>query len=584
MFLTLLIGIAFTLFGVVYWSPFQETAQQASQLVSSNAPLEGIIEKYDLELAANYLKKSNPDQALEIIAQHQDSLDSNSSTSQHWLKLLVDASTQSLNIPQLVLIDEMCPEALLNNEQASLLAAEGYLMSDRDIEYQTLRQKWKNKELNPTAWLLMDGDHLISTGQVKEAKEHLINHQFDGKEETVRLIKLALLDTPSNPKTAIEYLDQAQATDPKNLDIAIYKAKIYEMTGNEELSLAEYTKALKDDPKNVYILDQLADLYLKNHLYSSAIATWEKGLSAQYSDSLWVKSIFWSRMTEAPRNNWKQLGNPSGELKPFITYLISLKPNQFWDAAEFAKLAHSEEYLETQQAAFWLRLISALKNRDQEAAWNLLQTNAHHEGSWNRPLELTLTQALSYLKTGELLRDSALITHEHLDNPLLEQLLSGTSLSEENQTLLKSDEAFSALFLAAGWPEPALEMHEMAILPDHIPTWYPYELAKAMLKNRDAHSALEFAKAQKAEWQLMLFTKELTARETLKAGDEFAAGQIYESIESESTEAKSYLARKAFQEKNWVKAKFLTQELLKLYPDNTLLQANLKKIEEEHAR
>ena len=78
--------------------------------------------------------------------------------------------------------------------------------------------------------------------------------------------------------------------------------------------------------------------------------------------------------------------------------------------------------------------------------------------------------------------------------------------------------------------------------------------------------------------------KEMTARIALLEGNNALADTIYNSIESTSSEAKSYLARKAFEQKDWKKARELTEQLLRDYPTNGLLQQNLTKIIEEQSK
>jgi hypothetical protein len=75
--------------------------------------------------------------------------------------------------------------------------------------------------------------------------------------------------------------------------------------------------------------------------------------------------------------------------------------------------------------------------------------------------------------------------------------------------------------------------------------------------------------------------QEALARIALLEGDEPTADKIYLGIEKTSTEAKSYLARKAFAEKNWERAQELTEDLLKIYPANQVLKDNLQKIKNE---
>jgi len=72
--------------------------------------------------------------------------------------------------------------------------------------------------------------------------------------------------------------------------------------------------------------------------------------------------------------------------------------------------------------------------------------------------------------------------------------------------------------------------------------------------------------------------RELLARAFYQEGEEKIADEIYLGIEPYSSEAKSYLAQKAYVKQDWKRAKLLTEQLLKSYPHNGTLQENLKAI------
>jgi hypothetical protein len=211
--------------------------------------------------------------------------------------------------------------------------------------------------------------------------------------------------------------------------------------------------------------------------------------------------------------------------------------------------------------------------------------------------------------------------------------------------LLLSKEVFAATFLSTGWFDAALKLNTMRIIPDNFPDWVAFGFIQAIRVNKDPIEALKFANLQKpsptldlligellvasgsheagleklkliykedndigyrASWLVSLIYieqkkyeeakeaidaqprlaqailgQETLARIALLRGDEETADKIYNSISSKSAEAKSYLARKAFAEKNWKTAHELTEELLGEYPNNELLLENMKKILEE---
>lgn len=208
--------------------------------------------------------------------------------------------------------------------------------------------------------------------------------------------------------------------------------------------------------------------------------------------------------------------------------------------------------------------------------------------------------------------------------------------------LVQSKEIFAALFLAAGWNEAALQLHTLAVLPPDHPDWIAYQLTEAINHNRGPIQALQFAQNQKATPELTLLiakiaiaskqqtvaidklktiykqkntigpiaakmlsgiyleqgdnnaakeailaqptlaeelsSREILAKIALQSGDAVTANSLYLSLEKESSEAKAYLARKAYADKDWKRAKMLTEALIKQHPGNTTLKDNLHNI------
>lgn len=218
-------------------------------------------------------------------------------------------------------------------------------------------------------------------------------------------------------------------------------------------------------------------------------------------------------------------------------------------------------------------------------------------------------------------------------------------IPEGLHALLMSKDAFSATFLAAGWLESALNLTHLGIFPKEYPEWYTYGITQAIRYNKGDLAALDFATKQIASPQLSMLIgellvssgspdagldqlkklstldsdigfrsawlasllyierqdypkareivmaqprladnilgKETLARIALLEGKNEEADQMYSAIEKDSWEAKSYLARKAFQNKDWVRAKELTEQILAEFPNNELLRKNMAQILEE---
>lgn len=222
-----------------------------------------------------------------------------------------------------------------------------------------------------------------------------------------------------------------------------------------------------------------------------------------------------------------------------------------------------------------------------------------------------------------------------------------TPVPPDYDALLRGPDAFTAAFLAAGWRAAALDLHPPTPAAVAGPDWLAYGLAQALRMNRGNRPALDFIAAQKPTPELELLAaeiliaenqtqtaldrlaklavqpndagyrasyllalanlelnkldearrwitqhpglaadvtgKELIARITMLQGQEAQAAALYRAIANESIEAKTYLARKAFANKQWAEARRYTQELIKLLPDELKLRENLLAIEQAEA-
>jgi len=212
----------------------------------------------------------------------------------------------------------------------------------------------------------------------------------------------------------------------------------------------------------------------------------------------------------------------------------------------------------------------------------------------------------------------------------------------ELERLLRSKEVFAAAFLAGGWAEAALGLHRLDALPEEFPGWVAYGLTQAMRFSRGNQAALDFAVRQvqrpsvelligelrlatgdaeqglsqlealaakdsdvgfRSAWLAALAHiearrfaraerivrtsprladsitgKEILARIALLQGETQEAAERYRQLGEQSAEAMTYMARDAFAKHNWNEARRLTVELLKRFPDELQLRANLDAI------
>lgn len=616
----------------------------------------------DMRMAQQYLHNAEPERSLPIIHKYKEEMESDSFEGKKWLQYFIDASTALNDADQLMMIYQFKPDALKDNEQGALILAEAFIKNENQSEFVHLRNLWKNRETKLASWTLLDADLLLQQDLKQKAYDLLKTTRWTGKLEDERLIRMALIKLHDDPQEALKVLNAEYSKNPKNCDICLFRAKIYE--SQQQLSLAEqgFIAASRLEPHNVYLQDQLAEFYRRQKNYTKALEIWKKLLSQSTNDQMWVKTLFWERMTTPASLDWKNLHLPEEKSKAFLAYLLGLKSGHFWDTLKFEKIPHHVDVLSDYQATYWYRLLQALKQHDEKEALTLLNHNPFETSSWAPMLELTLRRILNYRKHGTLLIEEdtsdtdpllKILSNQDPHIPVLYKELDALAqqeadnhptfkIPEDLQALMCNQEIFAATLFSEGWTEAALQLQPEGILSVDFPEWYMVFYVNGLRQNRSNQDALKFIAQQKQTPIMSLLKAEIDiaegktetalveleklkshagdigtkavwlisqmdiqkgqyrkAAEVIRAhpqlsqtlqgqealgriavliGDTETASEIYQKIKTESKEAKSYLARQAYQQKNWILARELTEDLLNESPGSTQLQENLKKI------
>lgn len=655
--LTLASGIliGWTISGITHPTPQPKAPIPAEPIAEAPHPVTP-KRNPDLQQAERLLNASRSLEALAILSRIAPTIDLNSYDGMEWLRLVVDAYAATDNRQQLVLIFKQFPEAFAFNEQAALAVAEAMMEAEKMPEYHLARNQWKGKERQHPRWVFLDVQEKMLEGKKEEAALLLKANRFNGKNETDRLVRLAALYVVNDPKLAWNYLSEASLIDPLNSDIHTFKASLGEALQQNRTAHSDYIAAVKNDPDNPFKREQLADFYLRTGQYPQALQILQDTMSAPSLDSIWLKTLFWSRIAKPVEGEWDKADVPQGPLAPLAAYFLSLPHGVYWDQAAFAKLPDPQHYLNTRQETLWMQVIAALKNGREETALQLLEQSPFKHTSWAPTLEQSLKSLIAYRAAQRNNDDQAILSiypkEGDIESPKqLNDLLATLTDNTQEQVaaipyhlkeFLLSKEAFVLPFIAEGWDEAAIELHAMKTLPKNFPAWITLSIAQTIKGNRDAHTALDFALAQPSSPSLALFSaelaleagdkqtafnslkeiytvndsngrkaalllgqflldhnnikdakkalmthpalaneiaaKEILARIAIQEGDLKKAYKLYLELENDSSEARSFLARKAFNERNWERAKQLTEDLIEAHPDNTVLKDNLSKI------
>lgn len=654
--LTLIFGIAIAVIAIIIGIRMIPTSEKTIQTpqISAEQQLK------DFQTAEELLAKGEPEDALEIIHRYKPQMEALDPQGLKWMELFIQGSVDTRDVRQLVVLYEFFPEIFKDHENASLLVADTYITTNNLKGYEKARSLWTDRETKVAAWFVLDVDQLLLQGRRQEAIEKLKSRSFNNKADVGRLVRLALLYGNEDPKRAWAYLAEAYGKDPQNPDVRSYRARLLESVGKNTLAHQEYQAATRINPSNLFLKDQLVDFYLRHRQYPMALDLLQTNLVPPSLGNIWVKSLFWNKVTTPITFDWASTPIPDGKLNSLIRYLIDLGPDVFWDQKTFGHISHAKYFLKTRQETFWLRLVQHLKDKEETEADKLLRYNPFATTSWYPQLEVALKRVMNYRKNNTLKIDASQMAPEELLATLpetadpkffeeLEQLAeSGEEVPKPLHNLLMGKEAYTAVFLAAGWSEAGLQLHVLPIIPDDYPEWLSFAITQALFHNRSNLEAMEFASLQKKTPQLNLLMAEMKiaggdpeaalkelvplardndeigyraawlasllyierqdydnartvinsqpklvqdvlGQETLARiayleGNKQLADRLYRSIETKSPEARSYLARKAFQEKDWDRARKLTEQLIIDYPENPTLRDNLNRIIEQQEK
>lgn len=610
------------------------------------------------QMARDLLAASRPAEALAIIRAKTHT--QSDAGYEKWLALEISALVKQRNVPRLLYLFEKDSKAFMQYEDASLLVCRALLQMKSMGIYQPFRDAWRAHETQYSAWFALDADALIQEGKTDEALTFLLSRSFEGPSDSGRLIRLALLKAGEDLNAAWNLLDNAYAANPRNADVRSFRAQILERVGKIGPARVEYVAAFLSDTQNPIFRDQLAEFYRRQGKFDLALKTWADGLSGPSLNYLWLKTLFWSRVSTPVALNWNPEKQPSGPLRPFVEYLLNLPDGRFWDSHAFSKIPGSQRLLVERQEFFWLQVLQALKEGKETRAMDLLKTNPFKDQSWHPELEQNLKNLLTYRQWGVFVlseeddnQRSATPRHQFFDQIsfLSKKRSHGPDpkkIPNDLKQLIVGDEAFTALFLAGGWLEAALQLHRNPVITKEFPPWFVYGLTQAFRYNRGIKPALDFAVHQsptptmdlliaelliadgrikegldklaaladdhsdvgfRAAWLLCLarldqgqikeakhivgqsqplknslIGKEILARIAFDEGRMDAAEKMYGALVKESVEAKTFLAARAFEKGDWSTARKRTQELLMMFPDNMQLRGNLDAIAREEEK
>ncbi|MFV0341129.1 MAG: hypothetical protein ACK5MA_10990 [Parachlamydiaceae bacterium] len=594
-----------------------------------------------LQIAESLIYRKHPQNALNLLKNNTPDTSQTAEERARWLELTLKSAEGMENQKLLVELYNLDPSLFTNRESLGLKIAAYYLQKDDFLSFDKIKSDFKSQPKSSPQWDLLTADALALQGQSDKARTLLESLRLQGAQETERLLRLALLAENEHPKYAFDKLTEALKNSPQNSDLHYYRAKLLQNSGHEELAQKEIEQALRLSPETPFYREELIDGYIEKGQWQQAYNALQSFYLPPSSGKIWLSALFLDKAYKPFPTHFDNRPIPEDQFTPLLRYLLTVGRDNYWNYILAAQQPAIDHLANQTTKALWLKLLNDLNIGHEKDSLHLLE--AHPEMAALHPqLYEGLKQTLAFRLRTPSAPIYAQKPTEQKPHPLFTQLHS-TPYSKELEKLLVSDEAFTAVLLAAGWNEAAIREHKLTSLPAEFPKWVAFSLTQALNENRGPEAALQFAYAQSETPQLSLligtlelkahhkekgiailralasktndvgvkaaktltdylvsnkdwnaayaavtandpFTNSLEGKERLakiqlNRGKTEEAQALYQSILDQSSEAKSYYAALYFKQKNYQQALLLTRDLLKQFPYREDLKEQLALIE-----
>ena len=518
----LIVAIALAL-GVGFYMTFSTGETKALKAVSRASDPE-MIEVKELMASGEY------HEALQHISRLMRTVEPNELAAPELVQQAVIAYAEIGDLFNLVGLFELYPDAFESQEKASLIVANVFAQTKEELSYEAVRNQWRGRETQRVHWLLVDADALIAAGEGDRALRILESSKFEGADEVERLIRIARVRCLVDVDAAWKILDEAIAIKPDHPELHAWRGRIAEYAKNIAVAQTEFVTALQVDPVNPVRKDELAEFYRRYGQYGMALQVWASGLERPSADVIWLKTLFWNRVTTPLSLDWDSLDAPGGLYGPLVDYVLDVPKEQFWDEATYAQLDKGGMYARRRQETYWLRLMQYLKEGKEERALLLLNLDPHKGESYHSEVEAQLRRIINYRVHGVFSYETDVeagktpfeprFTEREDRHQFFEDLNALADKRREEGSVevpdtlarvLKSPDVYTAVFMAADWIEAAILLHTMPTIPGDFPDWMAFGITQCLRQNRGNDHALAFALRQVQTPALSLIVGEMYA-------------------------------------------------------------------------
>lgn len=376
-------------------------------------------------------------------------------------------------------------------ERAALLLARKAITSGNTDRYESIRKEWLKKSSNPDLWFLAEADRIVRTGRAASARAFLGSRTLEGKNEALRMARLALLNA-EEPRKAFELINKGLTADRTNADLLSFRAQLVEAAGRPGEARVDYVSAIISDPKNPLHRDALARFYLRRGSYPLAIETWHQAMVETEFNVYGFKAWFWSRLSGNPLPDGVETAKDDA-WRPFIQTALQLPSDRFWTKALYE--AANEIPGQSKRSEWeWLQLLDKLiTGEDPQRLLERLEGSISTGLSPSaRALEPNLVKLLKACTLAKLKKEQLRAFQPELQevqgHPFrltVAQWAKGELDAPEAvrfEEWLSRPEALIGCFLSTGWSGIAVALGggSKFNLPADSPEWLDYGYARAL--------------------------------------------------------------------------------------------------------
>lgn len=400
-----------------------------------------------------------------------------------WSHIHASALYEAERWPELAEIYNRNPAVIVADEALSIAVYKYLGASGRQVAAKTVYDRWRHRETDTLGWLEAKAAAYVYADDLSGARGVIKAAELDADLEAARAVLLARLTSQSRERSSL--IAEATSLAPNSADVREARGLYLESQGQVRAALYEYRRALAADADNPQRAHALAEYLVRNRQSRAALRVWQSWSAKDQTAH--IRASLWERLV-GPRADSISLPPKTDLELDLLVRALATQTSHFYDASAIAGLESTTE-------AHWITLLDQINKGQFNEALALLDSFPVSAQVLNPVIYRGFYQVLSHRVNGTAISPvSSPVEVNQEDTPYiarqLETLVMGESEADANVVLLlESPEIFTAIALAGGWTEAALNL---SVPASSSPRWLQLQWAKALMTNQTAEQALNY--------------------------------------------------------------------------------------------